>query len=107
MTDISGYIDSNGNFTHTKIEGTREQLEELIQKYRETSHFKNKTDSQKIIMEDWFFPEIIKTGIVPQGLLLELVMPSTPEKFKRFDELKSGATITFDLPPRFKTESEK
>lgn len=103
MTDISKYVDKNGNFTHTKIEGTIEQLKEFIQKYRETDHFKNKTDSQKIIMEAWFFPEIIKTGMVPQGLLLELVMPSKLEKFKSFDELKPGGTITFDLPPRFKT----
>lgn len=101
MTDISGYIDSNGNFTHTKIMGTIEQLEELIQKYRETEHFKNKTESQKIIMEVCFFPEIIKTGMVPQGFLLELVMPSTKKPFNTSD-LEVKPKITFNLDKKYK-----
>jgi hypothetical protein len=102
--DIEKYIDNNGNFTHTKINGTKEQIEQIIQKYRDTRFYQAKTDSQKIIMEKWFFPEIIKTGMIPQGMLLELVMPSTQQKFKKFNEMEVGSTITFDLQPKYKQE---
>lgn len=101
MNNIEKYIDANGNFTHTKIEGTKDQISELIQKYRETNFYKSMTDRQKILAENYLFPEIIETGMVPQGMLLELVMPSTKEKFKSLSELKPGATITFSLPPKY------
>ena len=105
--NIEEYVDGNGNFTHTKVNGTQKQLEELIQKYRETVFFKSKTDVDKLIMEHYVFTEIIKTGMVPQGMLLELVMPSTNKKFRSFDEIKPGGTIEFDLPPRFRGEKTK
>lgn len=106
MTNLDNYLDANGNFTHTKIKGTKDQIAELIQKYRETEFFKDKTDSQKILMEMYFFPQIIESGKVPNGMLLELVMPSAPEGCK-FSDLKVGTEITFDLPPRFKQVDSK
>lgn len=103
MSDIAKYIDSNGNFTHTKINGTEEQIEQVIQLFRETDFYKTRTDSQKIILENIIIPQIIKTGMIPQGMLLELVMPSCNTKFS---DMKIGSTITFDLPPQFQNKNK-
>lgn len=104
MSDISKYIDKNGNFTHSKLEGTKEQISELIEQYRKTNYYSLMTDSQKILAENMLFPQIIETGMIPQGMLLEIVMPSVPKGF-RFDELKPGAEIEFDIPQKYKTRS--
>jgi hypothetical protein len=102
--NIYKYVDDNGNFTHTKINGTKEQILELLNQYRETEFYKSKTDSQKLLIENILFPQIIETGMISQGILLELVMPSVTENFK-FSDLKVGAEIKFDLPPRYKQDA--
>lgn len=99
--DITKFIDEHGNFTHTKIEGTKEQIQQLIDRYKETRHYKESADSQKLLMEHMLFPTIIETGMIPQGLLLELVMPSVSKDFK-FNDCKLGQKITFDIPPQYR-----
>lgn len=85
--NISKYVDDNGNFTHTKINGTKEQLLELFNQYRNTGFYKRKTESQKILIENVLFPSIIESGMIPQGMLLELVMPCAPENYKFSDAM--------------------
>lgn len=86
------FVDNNGNFTHTKLEGS----EESFIKFRKMIKDSHLTDSQKILAQ-----KCIDAGFVPQGLLLELIIPSTKKKFY---DIPSGTEITFDLPPKYKID---
>jgi len=97
---MTNYVDNNGNFTHTKIIGNEETVPEFLEWAKKRINERDCTDSQKILLYKQI-EMFINEGIIPNGLLLELVMPSVPEGF-RFDKLKPGGTVTFDLPPRFK-----
>lgn len=110
MTDIFKYVDDNGNFTHTKIEGTKEEAIQFIDMYKNSEFYSRMTDSQKIIIRKLVFPRLLETGMFPSGLLLSLVMPpvSKEHKFSVYGNVASmGDTITFDLPPRFKQHQKE
>lgn len=105
MAGIKDYIDENGNFIQQKIAGTKEQIFILLEQYKETEIYKSMPDSQKILMEWHVFPRIIETGMVPNGLLLEIVMPSS-SKPKAFSEMEIGEKIKFELPPKYKKKRQ-
>lgn len=101
MTDISKYIDDNGNFTHTKMNGTDEERKAFIERYKESKFYNQMTESQKIIMQMHVFPRLLETGMFPSGLLLSLVISPVSEDF-RFNEFKPNMKIEFDLPPKYR-----
>jgi hypothetical protein len=94
-------IDKNGNFTHTKIKGTEEEVIDFLNKTVEIQ--KNKSIAEEIREQ---IPNLIvywrNTGTLPMGILLSYAMPSPPEgtRFRQSIDHKEKSEITFDLPPR-------
>src|SRR6266436_3643061 len=96
MSEIN-FVDSNGNFTHVKVDNAQG----FIDKYKETKHFQELSVMQKSILECFHFSRIIETNMIPQGILLEIVMPSLPKEFKFSDYTSKKEDFEFQVPTEF------
>lgn len=103
MTEVSKYVDSNGNFTHTKFEGTHEDIIIFIKNYKKSKFYQEMTNKQKFLTHMYVFHELLTTGMFPSKLLLELVMPASE---KRLPSLKTGDSITIECPQRYKKDDK-
>lgn len=105
---MTEYVDSNGNFTHTKIEGSQEQRDEFIKMV--IKHFQEEGFTKEEMIP--IHLELInfrKTGCIASAILIELVMPSFKKSVEyserySYSEIYSEKehNIIFKLPCNYK-----
>jgi hypothetical protein len=102
--EMNKYVGANGHFSHCRIGDAphkRNQiLDDLFAKYKENG-WNRLTGLEKSMVLSWL-NEAKLTGYIRMELVTLLCMPPRPPKNFRFEDMKPGATVTFDLPPTYR-----
>ncbi len=93
-----GYNPKNGEFNGVSITG---DVWWLYEELMERPKFKNMSEEDKQQVKE-IFEEAERTGVMPQGVLLEYAMPSLDKPVPQEDLENLGRNVKIDIPPRFR-----
>ncbi len=95
------HVGKDGHFSHCLIgdDSTKREdiLDDLFDKLQDEKRWERLTHLEKYMVESWVI-EAKETGYIRLELVTLLCAPHNAKRNFRFEDMKLGCTVTFDMP---------